>query len=311
MENEKGKISISFLVLACLSCLLLFGVVSQSQADVEVPAKRLKRLNPRCIGAVDDHPCTREQTYRQEDYLASLSNLEIADYERRAESGDADAMYLLSLIAKEMPDGKRDFPYREKWLSRAADARHPIARYLIAEIAYKRKELSDETFLKEIEMAAQSQGNGDIAWRLAFSYANPSAEEDYGVKCSGGVPRNFTFLKGDPIKALHWARIAAGKGNIMAAENLCNSFYLDTGNPSYGIPRRDATESAYWCTLAAQAMCSQRGAFSLSVLFRDGIGVPKSALEALYWKRISRERDSRTRRVPISQWEYIGGISYE
>ena len=74
----------------------------------------------------------------------------------------------------------------------------------------------------------------------------------------------------------------------MAAETLCTSYY--SGNDSYGINKRDPVEAARWCTFAAQADCSRRGALWLSDLFREGVGVPKSAVDALYWERIDQQR---------------------
>jgi TPR repeat protein len=275
--------------------VVLFGVLSTPSAEAEEAVKYLNRSNSWCMGQVDDHPCTREHAYRQNDYLAALTDKEIFDYGKRAEQGDTEAMYLLSQIAREIPGTKREYPYRDRWLPRAADAGHPIAKYLMAEEAHKNKELGDEQYLALIEAAALAQGGGDIAWRLAFSYANPTAELDYGIKCSGEIPRAFNFLKGEPNKALFWAQIAADKGNIMAAEHLCNSFYLETGDPHYGIAKRNATETARWCTLAAQAMCSKRGALLLSILYREGIGVRRSAIDALYWQRIYQERDRKTK----------------
>ncbi len=355
--------------------LLLLCMVSVASANDYAPIKRLTRNNQQCVGEVDDHPCIREQKYRQEDYLAALGDKEIAGYERLADKGDADAMFLLSQIAKETADGKRKYEYREKWLPRAAAAGHPVAMYqqateayrkreriaeyekavnngygslefryllslvssrrsgeenawpaselppnaetwqalaeeLTSEDAYTGKPLTDEHYLELTEAAALAEGSGDIAWRLAFSYANPESEKIYGIYCAEGMRRSFHFLKGAPQKALQWTRIAAEKGNIMAAELLCNSYYLDTGNPRYGIAKRDAAESARWCALSAQAMCSSRAALSLSVLYREGIGVPKSAIDALYWERIHQERFKRTR-VPLNKLEYVGGCDHE
>ncbi len=328
------------------------------------PVKRLKRLNPGPLCGIDDHPCIREIVYRQEDYLAALTEKEIADYEKKAKLGDADAMYLLSQIPKELPDGKREYLYRT-WLQKAADAGHLVANYLLAKEAhikrmhialvekrakiekdpssiylyalitgaplpeteppyvdklqarakeltaedyYTGKPLTDESYLAIIEAAALAQGNGEIAWRLAISHASPTIDTD--IRCSGDIDRHFGFVEKSPQKALHWARIAASKGNIATAEFLCNSFSLKSGDSAFDIPGRDAAEAVRWCTLAAQATCSSAAALNLSALYHEGIGVSQSAIDALYWKRIWREH-RRMNYMPINKWEYFGGSSNE
>lgn len=334
--------------------LFIFVATLTVSAQAAPPIKHLQRLHPWCYSPVDEHVCTRERTYQQEDYLAALTEKEIAAYVKLAEKGDADAMYLLSQVVTEKEDGNRDYTNRNKWLPRAADAGHPIAKYLLAEEAYNKREriadfeksvrttsgksanvryflalvakyrsggdndqplpepppdaqiwqalakeltskdaytnkpLTDEYYLELIETAALAEASGDLAWRLAYSYANPDAERS-DVYCPGGFGRNFRFLNGNPKKALHWARIAAGKGNIMAAETLCNWYYY--GNAiRLDIDKRDPAEAAQWCTLAAQADCSSGGALWLSRLFREGVGVPKSAVDALYWERVYQQR---------------------
>jgi len=214
-------------------------------------------------------------------------------------------MYLLALVPTEArvanPEGTREYPYREPWLVRSAAAGHPIAKYLVAEEAYHKKSISDDDYLALVEAAALAQGSGDIAWRLAYSYKNPTAEKgDVIYK----IPRNFLFLKGDKAKALHWARLAARKGNMMAAEDLCSTMYIGTQS-NYGIAQRDLDETVRWCTMASQAMCSSRAALSLSGLYREGIGVAKSSIDALYWLNISTERFRRNS-VPVGRREYIG-----
>lgn len=282
------------------------------QSSVAQPSK-VKRLKRRTqeFGLVDDHICTLERRNRQEDYLAELSAKEINSYLKMAQAGDADAMYLLALIPVESSTGgaeaKREYPYRHPWLARSAAAGHPIAKYLAAEEAYLKNNISDDSYLALIEAAALAQGSGDIAWRLAFSYKNPTAEKgDVIYK----VARNFLFLKGDKAKALHWARVAAAKGNMMAAEDLCSTMYAGTTQFTYGFAERDLNETVRWCTLAAQAMCSSSAALTLSGLYRDGIGLPKSSVDALYWLRISKER-FRKNSVPIGKFEYTEGSDYE
>ena len=358
-------------MMLVLSLLLLGSVESVLSAE-SVPIKRLTRQHPWCLSEVDDHLCTRERTYREEDYLASLSEKERTDYERKADNGDADAMYLLSQIPKEREDGKREYPYRGKWLPRAADAGHPIAQFERAEEAFKKREriasikkmaeenkypdmiylysliagkavegeskdavaklpdasrlqvrakeltaedaytgkpLTEAHYLELIEAAALAQGSGDIAWRLAFAYQGLAAGGD--VICSDeDQARKFSFLQADPEKALYWAKVAANKGNIAAAEDLCNSYYWVSGDFRLGITKRDSSEAARWCTLAAQAMCSVRGSMYLSRLYREGIGVPKSEMEELYWIRVYGERKTR-HYVPLDKWEYVGGNSHE
>lgn len=290
-------------VLLALTLLLPLPLVAQVDSGGPKPTERVKRLKRSIeqIGPVDDHTCTLERRYRQDDYLAALTPKELAGYLQLAESGDADAMYLLTQIPKEAADGNHEYPYRNPWLPRAAQAGHPIAKYLLAEESHRMKEISDEAYLGLIEAAALFQGSGEIAWRLAYSYKHPNAGTgDVVFK----VPRNFMFLKGDKEKALYWARTAAGKGNIMAAEDLCTTMYMGTFY-LYGLSKRDPVEAVHWCTAAAQATCSARAALSLSGLYREGLGVTKSRLDALYWLRVHEERFRRNF-VSIGKWEYEG-----
>lgn len=303
------------LVVVIEACAQTAAPVSQAVSTSALAAtqeavieKRLKRRT-HALGPVDDHACTLERNDREEDYLAALTKQEIAGYLKLASAGDADAMYLLALIPGETavpkPEGIREYPWRDPWLARAGAAGHPIAKYLLAAEAHDKKLIADGDYLALVEAAALAQGSGDIAWRLAFSYMNPDAEKgDVRYK----VPRNFMFLSGDKAKALYWARLAAGKGNMMAAEDLCSTMYLGTAQYKYGIQVTDTAETARWCTLAAQAGCSERAALSLSGLYQKGIGVTRSMVDALYWRKISDERNRRNF-LPIGKWKYRGGAN--
>jgi TPR repeat protein len=296
--------SLVVISLAAALVLALPETVNAQQPTLQPAAPKRLTRSVDIIGPVDDHKCTLERKYREEDYLASLDEKALSGYLQSARSGDAGAMFLLSQVPKETPNGGREYPMRDPWLRRAADAGHPVAKYFLADEAHRRKEIGDDEFLAVIEAAALFQGGGDIAWRLSFSYSRAGAERgDLVMK----VPRNFLFLKGDKSKALHWARIAGAKGNIMAAENLCGSMYFSTSEHFYGLARPNPEEVVRWCTLAAQAICSDAGALWLSGLYRKGIGVAPSPLDALYWERQYKERATRNR-PPRDKWEYIGDL---
>lgn len=45
---------------------------------------------------MEDHLCIRERIYREEDYLAALTEKELTEYENRAKEGDADTICTFS-----------------------------------------------------------------------------------------------------------------------------------------------------------------------------------------------------------------------
>ena len=316
--HQLRKVAIySMMPLVVLFALSQFSVEAQ-----QPPTKRLKRIYQVC-GPVDDHPCTVEYKYRQEDFLASFDDEDIAEFEERAKNGDADAMFLLSQIPREDAERNRTYPYRDKWLTRAAEAGHAIARYQLGEIAHQKGEISDEEFLKLAEAAAQIEPGGDLAWRLGFSYGSAGIENtdnrgcSYWVEVKGPprdykylnakwIPRNFIFLKGDPEKALYWTRLAAEKGNVMAAERLCLSYYnYNNGWPEFGINGPDETEALRWCTQAAFSSCSNVGASAMSDLYRTGFVFQKNKVAETFWLRIEANRVEKLRGLNPSEWEYI------
>ena len=299
-------------IYSMMPLVVLFALSQFSVEAQQPPAKRLKRIYQVC-GPVDDHPCTVEYKYRQEDFLASFDDEDIAEFEERASNGDADAMFLLSQIPREDAERNRSYPYRDKWLKRAAEAGHAIARYQLGEIAHQKGEISDEEFLKLAEAAAQIEAGGDLAWRLGFSYGSAGIENTDNRGCSYWVkaewiPRNFIFLKGDPEKALYWTRLATEKGNIMAAERLCLSYYnYNNGWPEFGINGPDETEALRWCTQAASASCSYVGARAMSNLYRIGFTVPKDRDMEEFWRQIGNKRVENGKGLLPSQWEYSEG----
>lgn len=359
----KGEKRGMFLIPWLLFFLLSIEMMGISWA-VDLPQPKRLHRQYQNETVMEASPCIRERIYREEDYLAALSNKQLLDFEKAAEQGDADAMYLLSLVPRELDNGEREYPYREKWLGRAAAAGHPIARFRLAEVAYKKrrhiaqietmakvnkhpssiylhtlinggapdtsglsakevetlqklakeflaednytgKPLTDENYLGMIEAAALAQGSGDLAWRLANAYQGYNPEDSDVQRGDLSKATYFVFLHSDPGKALFWARIAAEKGHIEAAELLCTQFYYGN-NSRLGIKTQNGAEAARWCTLAAHAMCSIKAPLYLSNLYKDGIGVPKSALDALFWRRIDQEHD-RINRKARNKFEYIVG----
>ena len=309
-------------VAICFAALISTWPAIASAEDQ--PVKRLRRINPQQTGArIDDYYCTRERVYREEDYLAALSEKDIAKYQAMAVKGDVEAMYLLTKIARETPDGVREYPYRATWLPQAEAAGHPIALYERArEEAFRQGQAKgiirpyfDEALIDLAEKAAMAQGSGEIAIRLAFAYRTGDGrpkipkelqhEIDLFREADASQPAATTIRiqPRNPQKAVYWARIAAEKGNILAAEELCIAY--SWGNPRFGVigqPADNDQDGVRWCQLAAQAPCSSRGALYLSGLYKDGKGVSRSMEDAAYWGKIY---ERRSKHLPRDS-EYTG-----
>lgn len=93
-------------IYSVMPLVVLFALSQFSVEAQQPPAKRLKRIYQVC-GPVDDHPCTVEYKYRQEDFLASFDDEDIAEFEEHASNGDADAIFLLSQIPMEDSEKNR------------------------------------------------------------------------------------------------------------------------------------------------------------------------------------------------------------
>lgn len=296
-------------------------------AEENQPVKRLRRLNPNWMGGdVDDSYCTRERAYREEDYLAAMPDKDIANYLAMADKGDVEAMYLLSKIVRETADGGREYPYRETWLPLAEKAGHPVALYERArEEAFRQEQAKgiirpfhNDALIELAEKAAMAQGSGEIAARLAFAYRTGDGRPEIPKELQHEIKESDLFREGDnsrptattirirlrnPQKAAYWARIAAEKGNILVAETLCATYA--SGSGSFGVYDQSSDndkDGVRWCVLAAQRPCSYRGAAYLSGLYLKGKGVPRSLVDAVYWKKVDERRSKYLPR----NWEYTG-----
>jgi len=325
MTKRRRERFLQPLVGVVIALATLTGALPTIASAENQPVKRLKRLNPNWMGGeIDDSYCTRERAYREEDYLAAMPDKDIANYQAMADKGDVEAMYLLSKIARETPDGGREYPYRETWLPLAEKAGHPIALYERArEESFRQgqakgiiRPFSDNALIELAEKAAMAQGSGEIAARLAVAYRIGDGRPEIPKELQHEIKESDLFREGDssrpaattirvrlrnPQKAVYWARIAAEKGNILVAERLCTDY--SWGNPSFAVdgqPVDNDQDGVRWCVLAAQAPCLRSGALYLSGLYKEGKGVPRSFVDAAYWEEVDKQRSKR----PNRNWEY-------
>lgn len=275
--------------------------LSQSPSSPSRSDKRLSR-SVQSLGPVDDHACNLDRKYRREDYLARIDQATLSKYVAAAEAGDREAMYLLAQVPRDAGGGDRTYPYRDRWLAAAARLGHPLAELQVGATDFRSKRISGEQYQLLIEKAAIWEADGDVAWRLAYSYLHPDAEKG---DIAYPVPRPYPVVQGDKAKGLRWARVAAEKGNVMAAEDLCTRMTLNTAKEIYGLEERDPAETLKWCRFASQAACSSGSATMMSILYDRGDGIARSPIDALVWRSIAQERRQRNL-APLGKWEYMG-----
>ncbi|OGW51225.1 MAG: hypothetical protein A2Z50_08270 [Nitrospirae bacterium RBG_19FT_COMBO_42_15] len=184
----------------------------------------------------------------------------LAELQKKADAGDADAQFKLGLIYGKGDGVPKDAAKAAEWMQKAAaqgnaDAQNTLGLiYVIGEGVQKDAAKAVEWWQK-----AAAQGNADALNNLGFIYD----------KGDDGVPR-------DAAKAVEWYQKAAAQGNADAQLRLGKMYYIGEGVP------KDAAKAVEWYQKAA-AQGNAVGQYSLGWMYYEGEGVPKNAAKAVEW----------------------------
>ena len=185
----------------------------------------------------------------------------LAELQKKADAGDADAQFKLGLIYGKGDGVPKDAAKAAEWMQKAAaqgnaDAQNTLGLiYVIGEGVQKDAAKAVEWWQK-----AAAQGNADALNNLGFIYD----------KGDDGVPR-------DAAKAVEWYQKAAAQGNAVG-QYLLGSMYL----VGKGVPKDAAKAAEWWQKAAAQGNADAQ--LRLGMMYKYGyVGVPKNAAKAFEW----------------------------
>lgn len=224
-----------------------------------------------------------------------LYSLPIADLQRLAEAGDAEAQSALGGRYVEGKGVPADNAMAVFWFTKAAEQGRVVDQWNVA-VAY------ENGFGVPVDLAASvnwferaaAQGNVDAQLRLAillftgkgvakdpeaaagwFSKAaaqgNADAQYQLGVMMSDGIG-----LRKDEVSAVEWFRKAADQGDADAQNNL--GFAYSTGA---GVPKNDQLATAWYLKAAEQGNALAQRNVALKLL--DGRGIARDEELAYMW----------------------------
>jgi TPR repeat protein/S1-C subfamily serine protease len=221
---------------------------------------------------------------------------------RRAESGDAVAMFMLGInfsIGVGVPKNEVE---AVKWYRKAAEQGHATAQYFLG-FAYDTGEgvLKDGAEAVKWYRKAAEQGNAGAQCKLGIAYAHGKGvpkdvaeAAKWFLKAAEQGDADAQYLLGlmyadgigvpkDDAEAVKWYRKAAEQGDAFAQLNLGTAY-----NKGKGVPKDDA-QAVVWFRNAAEQ--GHPGAqFYLGVMYANGKGVPKDDAEAVKWYRNAAEQ---------------------
>jgi TPR repeat protein len=233
----------------------------------------------------------------QSEHVSPMKTAETqAELERAAESGNAEAMYKLGLVA----DAKVDHVTAAEWYTKAVQVGHVKAMtHLGFLLANGRGVPTDDVRAAELYRKAAEAGDADAMSNLGLMYSAgrgvPKSEPDavtwYRRAADAGSATAMFNLgslagqgKGLPksdSEAVRWYQLAADRGNTAAMSNL--GYALSHGK---GITRDEAM-AAVWYRKAAEAG-SAEGMLNFALLSCKGKGVARNYEEGFLWATLAR-----------------------
>jgi TPR repeat protein len=219
----------------------------------------------------------------------------LADLERRAEAGDAEAQYALGEVYYDgtLPGIPKNYQVAVQWFSRAAASGHARAAFGMA-LAYDngRGVPNDDAQAVVWYRRAAEKGVVDAQFNLATMLSSgsgvpkniPEAINWYLKAAEGGSARAQNELGArreygeglpkDIGAALAWYRKSAQQGHPMAQTNLGRLAQFGIGMP------KDHAEAARWYELAVRQSHAQ-AQWRLAYLLENGWGTPVDTARAL------------------------------
>ena len=191
---------------------------------------------------------------------------DLADLRASAETGAAEAQWILGGMYVTGLGVPQDAAEAVAWYRRAAEQGHTRAQYNLGGMYREGLGVPQD--------AAEA-----VAWyRRAAEQGNATAQSNLGgMYAEGlGVPQ-------DAAEAVAWYRRAAEQGNATAQSNLGGMY--DQG---VGVSQNFAEAVAWYRRAAEQG--DARAQYNLGGMYREGLGVPQDAAGTVAWYRRAAEQ---------------------
>jgi len=242
-----------------------------------------------------DHASGLAQQSQIEERVGALRFQDIPSLARKAESGDAEAQYMLGRAYYLGQAVARDYGEALKWFRKAADQSYALAEFSLAGIYVEGNGVpkdADEA-VKWLQRAAD-HGYGFAQFTLGYGLEQQGnvsqAAEWYRKAAEGGLPvaenalgsmyQQGRGVKQDSKEAAKWYRKSAEHGHANAQSNL-GSMYSE----GIGVPL-DYNEAARWFRLASDQGWGP-GQANLAGLYMRGRGGPRDLVSAYMWCSIA------------------------
>ncbi|MCR4299384.1 MAG: trypsin-like peptidase domain-containing protein [Gallionella sp.] len=228
----------------------------------------------------------------------------LAQLQKQADSGDADAQFNLGVMYRKGEGVPKDANKAVEWWQKAAAQGYAKAQYSLGWMYYNGVGVpKDTTKAVEWYQKAATQGNASAQINLGEIYLGKDNAKavDWFQKAATQGDADAQYMLGtmyssglgvskDAAKAIEWYLKAATQGNANAQYSL--GLIYDNGE---GVPKDAAKAVEWYQKAAAQGDASvydslpvefrptTRAQFNLGVMYRDGEGVPKDVAKAVEW----------------------------
>ncbi len=208
----------------------------------------------------------------------------LAQLQKQADSGDAEAQSNLGLKYAKGEGVPKDAAKAAEWYQKAAAQGHATAQYVLG-LRYAYGDGVPKDAAKGVEwlQKAAAQGYSDAQYILGLKYAS-------GI----GVPK-------DAAKAVEWLQKAAAQGLADAQFRL--GLMYSEGD---GVPKDAAKAVEWYQKAAAQGVANAQ--YSLGWMYANGEGVPKDAAKAVEWFQKAAAQGDVDAQIKLV-WMYSLGIS--
>jgi TPR repeat protein len=206
----------------------------------------------------------------------------LAQLQKQADSGDADAQFDLGVMYRDGKGVPKDATKAMEWLQKAAALGNAKAHLYVGGLYYDGKDVPKD-LAKAVEwfQKAAALGNADAQYILGDMY--------HGGE---GMPKNTA-------KAIEWYQKAAAQGNANAQYSL--GLIYDNGE---GVPK-DAAKAVEWYRKAA-AQGNADAQYNLARMYALGEGVPKDAVKATEWTQKAAAHGHADAQYRLARTYYLG-----
>lgn len=276
--------------LSFLLILLILGTCATTDANAR---RRQTRRHAAQSTALPTNVTTTE---------AELSGVAL-DYFRKAQNGDAEAMYFLCRCFNDGNGTKRDFRKAVYWANKASENGCPAGAWFVA-ASYeagegvtksdtKAQEWYNKAYNQALPLAQNGNAIAQYTMGILYYYGDGPAEEDEAVAANWykkAAEQGYAeaqdalgncYYKGEGVyrdydKAVYWYRKAAEQGESSAQNSLGDCYYY-----GHGVTQ-DYTEAVRWFRKAVE-LGNAEAMGNLGFCYEKGKGIQQDKNEARKW----------------------------